>query len=107
MEISFGDRLRASRIKMAFNQSELAARVGLRAAAISKYEKNQASPNIETLAAICRVLSVSSDWLLGISPETHQEDNMDSLLRRVLSLSDSSKERLCGYLDALGFPEKS
>ena len=69
MDISFGERLRISRLRMGYNQSQLAELVGLKGAAISKYEKGLASPNVETLTDLCKALSASADWLLNLSTE--------------------------------------
>ena len=102
MGINFGDRLRICRIQMGMNQSDLARSVGLQAAAVSKYEKNQSSPNVETLTAICKVLSVSADWLLGLPRDNGEPD---PLVSRVMGLPDSVKDRLNGYLDALGLSD--
>lgn len=99
MDISFGDRLRIAREQIGLNQSELAKHIGVQAAAISKYEKGNTLPNVETLAKICNFLDVSADWLLGLERPVPEGE----LTQRVEALPREAKDRVNGYLDALGY----
>jgi Predicted transcriptional regulators len=103
MDITFGDRLRLRRAELNMSQSNVADIIGLGAAAISKYEKNAASPNVETLCKLCDLLMVSADWLLGLSDIEFIDERAitDPIVERVLSLTESQRNRLHGYLDAL------
>jgi transcriptional regulator with XRE-family HTH domain len=62
-----GDRLRDIRIQRDLSQRELAKRCGLGEKAIFRYENNIGNPGADYLARIARELSVSADYLLGLS----------------------------------------
>lgn len=48
-------------------QSQFADRIGLTQPTIALYESGKRSPDIETLARICRVCRCSADWLIGLA----------------------------------------
>ena len=49
-----------------WTQAELAARLSTTQSTIGKYEREELQPNIECIVLLCRLLDVSSDYLLGI-----------------------------------------
>lgn len=61
----FGARLRVARHRATLTQEELAYRVGCSQIGISFYETGRHTPRLETLVALCQVLGVTSDYLLG------------------------------------------
>ncbi|MAB53452.1 helix-turn-helix transcriptional regulator [Marinobacter sp.] len=63
----FGDRLRFARNARALNQTELAARAGLQPSAIGHFERGGRKPSFENIAALAKALSVTSDYLLGLT----------------------------------------
>ena len=60
----FGERLRECRIEKGFTQNQLAEKLLITQSTLGKYERGE--PNIETIKALCKILDVSSDYLLGI-----------------------------------------
>lgn len=48
-------------------QKELAKLVGISPQTVSKYMKNDVFPALDTLAKLCKVLDVKSDYILGLS----------------------------------------
>ena len=60
-------RLRDSIQNAPFTQKEIANAVGVSPQTISKYMKKDIFPALDTLAKICKLLDVSSDYILGIS----------------------------------------
>lgn len=58
------DRLRE--LRATESQASFAAAVGINRVQYAKYESGVNVPSVEVLANICRVHSVSADWLLGI-----------------------------------------
>src|SRR5258706_14755664 len=62
-----GERLRKIREQMGLSQEDLGDRLGLGNRQIWRYEHNQTRPSSEVVAAIARALSVSADFLLGLS----------------------------------------
>lgn len=73
---TFPTRLRAAMDFKKENQTSLASKVNMKRQTIGFYMNGQSQPNADGLAAICRALQVSSDWLLGLSqePEVTSED---------------------------------
>ena len=65
--MDFKKRLYELRENAGMKQTELAARVSLKSAAISKYERGLALPNIETVIMFAEIFGVSVDYLLGVS----------------------------------------
>jgi transcriptional regulator with XRE-family HTH domain len=47
-------------------QKEIAKAVGVSAQTISKYMKKDIFPALDTLAKLCKVLDVKSDYILGL-----------------------------------------
>ena len=60
-----GERLKYLREKKGLTQKDVASRLGLEPAAISKYELDMREPNIEALKKLAIIFNVSIDYLLG------------------------------------------
>lgn len=48
-------------------QKEIAKKIGVSAQTVSKYMKKDVFPALDTLAKLCTLLDVKSDYILGIS----------------------------------------
>ncbi len=66
--MEFGSLLRRVRLARDFDQAALGAAVGVSHATISQWERGHRLPDVEQLVALCRVLHVSADVLVGRSP---------------------------------------
>ena len=105
---TFGDRLRSALRSKRVSQRELAARIGVTEAAVSRYIKGDRFPRADTAAAIADVLSVHTDELLYGTPVdptiAHEEISaaLEILRARQSELSDEYKRELVGLL--LGIP---
>jgi transcriptional regulator with XRE-family HTH domain len=64
-ERTFGQRLRETRIKAGFSQSDLEEISGIPKARLSRYENGHVAPSIQTLERLARALAVSEASLLG------------------------------------------
>ncbi|MGH2634816.1 MAG: helix-turn-helix domain-containing protein [Actinomycetota bacterium] len=64
-ERTFGQRLRETRIKAGFSQSDLEEISGIPKARLSRYENGHVAPSIQTLERLARALRVSEASLLG------------------------------------------
>jgi transcriptional regulator with XRE-family HTH domain len=64
-ERTFGQRLRATRIKAGYSQSDLEEISGIPKARLSRYENGHVAPSIQTLERLARALTVSEASLLG------------------------------------------
>jgi transcriptional regulator with XRE-family HTH domain len=62
---TFGERIRELRKKHGLNQKELANRIGVRAATLSRYENGKRAYHWENLVRIAEEMDTSVDYLLG------------------------------------------
>ena len=60
-------RLRECIKQSALSQKELAKEIGVSPQTVSKYMKQNIFPALDTLAKLCRILDVKSDYILGLS----------------------------------------
>ena len=71
----FGKKISNLRQNANMTQDDLALRMGVTPQAISKWERGQSLPDIFILGDLCRLLNVSSDWLLGLEYKNFTENN--------------------------------
>lgn len=77
---NIGKRIAECRRSKGFTQDELANRLGVTPQALSKWEKGISSPDLTMLSAICEILDVNSDFLLGINNKSITE-NGDEIIQ--------------------------
>ena len=77
---SIGKRIAECRRSKSFTQDELANRLGVTPQALSKWEKGISSPDLAMLSAICEILEVSSDFLIGLNNKSITE-NGDEIIQ--------------------------
>jgi len=61
----FGERLKMIRKESGFTQKSLANELFVSQQSVWKWEKNESSPNPETIAKMAQIFGVSTDYLLG------------------------------------------
>lgn len=66
---AYGARVAIARSRKGFTQADLAFRIEWPASQVSHHETGKRSPSAANLLALCNVLDVSADWLLGRSKE--------------------------------------
>lgn len=59
-------RLRESIKHSNYTQKEIASAIGVSAQTVSKYMKKNIFPALDTLAKLCKLLDVRSDYILGL-----------------------------------------
>lgn len=59
-------RLRECIKQSSYTQKEIAAAINVSPQTISKYMKQDIFPALDTLAKLCKLLDVKSDYILGI-----------------------------------------
>lgn len=85
-QIHLAERIRAERSRGGYTQEELAGRLGVTKAAVSKWECGQSAPDIALLPKLASLFSVTLDELLGYEPlasfgkRSEIQANMQSLL---------------------------
>lgn len=62
-----GERLKEVRKDRGDTQSDLAAKLNVSLSTVKSWEGEKSSPSHELLVTICRLYSVSADYLLGLS----------------------------------------
>ena len=63
----FSQRLRGLRIANNLSQKEFADLLGINPVTLSHYENEKREPDLDQLVTFCQKLSVSADYLLGLS----------------------------------------
>ena len=64
-----GERIKYLREKNGFTQKDIATRLGVEPAAISKYELDMREPNIKAIKKLATIFNVSIDYLLRRTPD--------------------------------------
>lgn len=65
---TIGERIVYLRDEREISQKELAIRLKITAATLSRYENNIYEPKLEVLRDMCVILETTSDFLLGFTP---------------------------------------
>ncbi len=60
-------RLREAISQSTLSQKQIAMEIGVSAQTVSKYMREDIFPALDTLAKLCKLLDVSSDYILGLS----------------------------------------
>lgn len=89
--IGFPDRLAALLADRAMTQLELAARIGVTRAAMSRYVSGEREPRLVTLVRIASELDVSVDELLGV--DDHDVASVVRIVARA-NLTDDQRAAL-------------
>lgn len=86
MKIEIGQRIKSLRIQKGITQEELATHLGLSYQAVSKWENNVTSPDIQLLPLLSVYFGVTIDELFELPIEVHM-DRIDHMLdnERILS----------------------
>ncbi|EQF24628.1 helix-turn-helix family protein [Clostridioides difficile CD160] len=90
---SLGDRIANLRKELDINQKELATKVGITEASLSRYENNLREPKSEIIVRLAKVLKTSTDYLLGVNEST-KISKEDKLIIENLSVSEKTKKLL-------------
>lgn len=91
----FGDKLKAVRKAKNMTQADFAKELKVSSSVIAAYEQGKNFPSVSVLIEICKILGVSSDYLLGISDEIS------------IKLSGLSDEEAQAFLQLIGLFEEN
>ena len=93
---AFGSFLAAQRKEKGYTQKDLAAKLYISDKAVSKWERGLSLPDVQLLIPLAEALDVSVAELLEGRKIEHTTDldytQVDSLVKRVLSLSEESPQ---------------
>ncbi len=94
-----GLRISESLQKRGMTQKELAGRIGLTEAVISRYISGDREPKPDVLANIATALHTTSDYLLGIESEAFNHSKIRRLIaRNASSMTEQEKKELINAL---------
>lgn len=100
-----GMTLKAYREKSGFSQGAVANEAGISTSMLSQIERGQASPSIDTLASVCRALSISISDLFARVEERKPVSISRNGSRLKLQREGASFEQLAHYNAATGSAE--
>ena len=99
--MSFGSRLKALRLERKMTQAELAKKINLSKANVSKYEADLVEPNLDTLAMISILFDVSINYLLGLSDNQPVAEKIQPLINSYSDLNEDELKKVIEYIDFL------
>lgn len=71
---TIGKNIRKARRDLDMTQDTLAERLAVTESAVSQWESCKTVPDVMMIPALCAVLGVTSDWLLGVNEEKRREE---------------------------------
>ncbi len=92
-----GERLSEIRKDNKDKQADLAKKLNVSLSTVRSWEQGKSSPPHEALVKICKMYSVSSDFLLGLS----DDDPLYAKLRKTTPLSNENQIKLREFEDFL------
>ncbi len=93
---TLGKRIEYIRTNKGMTQDKLAGEIGRNRVEVNYYENDNRSPDYSTLKAICEALSVSADYLLGLTNFESLETN-NKVINESLGLTDKAISNLNSF----------
>lgn len=108
---SIHDRIKKRRKELKMSQADLAAKVGIKAPAISQYESGARNPSYEVLRKLSAALNVTAEYLKEGTNIVEEEQpilqNQDSVFLKIANtLTESDKKKLLEYATFLASGRK-
>lgn len=100
---SFSSKLAALRKGLRISQTELAKQLGTSVSVISRYERGEITPSIETAKRLADALNTSIAYLLGDAGDDDllRDPELVRRLRTVADFAPEEQERVYFTLDAV------
>lgn len=99
---TIGQNIEAIRKKLGLTQEQLADKIGIAQALVSKYEIGRLQISAEMIIRFAQALQVSTDQILGFNGEPVENSNSLKLMRRlreIEKLSESDQKALLKTID--------
>lgn len=96
--MTLGKRIQAARKKANLTQKQVGAALGITDAAVSEWERDESSPEIERLAKLVRVLKTTANWLVDGKGDPPGPDDPETLLERLTPAARRQAIRLLRML---------
>ena len=88
---TIGKNIRKARRDLDMTQDTLAERLAVTESAVSQWESCKTVPDVMMIPALCAVLGVTSDWLLGVNEEKRREE-IEAIKKQAYALSSRGHE---------------
>jgi transcriptional regulator with XRE-family HTH domain len=98
--MSFGPRIISIRKERKISQSELAEKAGIHSNVLGRYEREEATPSVETAARLADVLGVSLDYLVGRSDVVLDQAILDKVIA-IQKLPQEDRDHIMYSIDGL------
>ena len=105
--LSFGKVLQKYRKQAKLSQPDLAQKMQVTRNTITNWETDKNSPSIEQTVALCRLLGMSANELLGTPGEAFRTDAERRLVVHFRQLSRVSQKVVCGLVEGLAREEEA
>ncbi|PKQ62786.1 hypothetical protein BZG02_11340 [Labilibaculum filiforme] len=97
--MTLGDRITELRKQKDWSQTELAKNIDASREAISKYERNEAVPSVETAKKIADTFNVTLDYLMDEAGSSFDKQTVNRI-KSIEQLNPEDKSHLFAVLDA-------
>lgn len=101
MNETIGNRIAKYRKALGMTQEDLAAKMGVSAQAVSKWETDSSCPDISALPQLCKILGITTDELLTgkkdevkLVPEAQRKPFDELIFRVYINSSEGDKVRI-------------
>ncbi|OWP82904.1 hypothetical protein BWK59_13355 [Flavobacterium davisii] len=98
--VKIGDRIAFLRKVKGLSQTDLAKQINASREAIGKYERNEASPSVETAKKIADVFEVTLDYLIDDNATMTFDKQTVSRIKDIQALDEENKSHIFAILDA-------
>jgi transcriptional regulator with XRE-family HTH domain len=101
--ISFGKKIAALRKQLKLSQTDLAGQLNTSVSVISRYERDEMTPSIETAKKLAALLDTSVGYLLGETENDNllKDSRMIERLKDVATFSNDEQQQVLFTLDAV------
>lgn len=83
---SFGYRLKQARLSLGVSQPVICEKVGLKISALSRYERGDSTPSIDTAAKLANAVNSSLDELVGLSHLSSGNAANKDVIKKVIGI---------------------
>lgn len=101
--ISFGKKIAALRKELKLSQTDLAKKMDTSVSVISRYERDEMNPSIDTAKKLAELLNTSVGYLLGETEDDQllKDPQMIQRLRDIKSFAQQERDQIYFTLDAV------
>jgi transcriptional regulator with XRE-family HTH domain len=103
MTMNFGDKLRYLRDQHNLTQNDIAQILGVSRQAYTKYESNQAEPDMKALKKLSEYFNVTADYLLGTKYSSVKIIELREEMERLNKLLQDSLKKENAIMKMLNF----